>query len=87
MVQDGEHPEQPDLHGREVVQPVVEQPLLVQPVLPQAVDFVRLGRDLGLVGSVVFADGGTDALLRTADWPAPWRLDLEQVAALFRPPG
>jgi NAD(P)-dependent dehydrogenase (short-subunit alcohol dehydrogenase family) len=25
-------------------------------------------------GSVVFADGGTDALLRTDDWPAPWEL-------------
>lgn len=25
-----------------------------------------------LVGSIVFADGGTDALLRTNDWPAAW---------------
>ena len=25
-----------------------------------------------IVGSIVFADGGTDALLRTDDWPAPW---------------
>jgi NAD(P)-dependent dehydrogenase (short-subunit alcohol dehydrogenase family) len=29
-----------------------------------------------LVGSVVFADGGTDALLRTDDWPAAWEIDL-----------
>ena len=36
-----------------------------------------------LVGSVVFADGGTDALLRTDDWPSPWDLDLGSVAALF----
>ena len=36
-----------------------------------------------LVGSVVFADGGTDALLRTDEWPAPWNLDLANVAALF----
>lgn len=25
-------------------------------------------------GSVIFCDGGTDALLRTNDWPAPWEL-------------
>lgn len=29
-----------------------------------------------LVGSIVFADGGTDALLRADDWPAPWEIDL-----------
>ncbi|HEX4819560.1 MAG TPA: SDR family oxidoreductase [Acidimicrobiales bacterium] len=29
-----------------------------------------------LVGSIVFADGGTDALLRTNDWPAAWEVDL-----------
>lgn len=40
-----------------------------------------------LVGSVVFADGGTDALLRPDDWPAPWDLDLGSVAALFRSGG
>lgn len=50
------------------------------------IDFL-LGPDARLlVGSVVFADGGTDALLRTTDWPAPWRLDLDEVAALFQPP-
>lgn len=27
-------------------------------------------------GSVVFVDGGSDALLRGPDWPAPWDLDL-----------
>ncbi|HEV3227437.1 MAG TPA: SDR family oxidoreductase [Acidimicrobiales bacterium] len=36
-----------------------------------------------LCGSVVFADGGTDALLRPDDWPAPWDLDLGSVARLF----
>ena len=36
-----------------------------------------------LCGSIVFADGGTDALLRTNDWPQPWDLDLGSVAALF----
>lgn len=36
-----------------------------------------------LVGSIVFADGGTDALLRTHDWPAPWDLDLGEVAKRF----
>ena len=36
-----------------------------------------LGPDAGFFcGSVVFADGGTDALLRTDDWPAPWAVDL-----------
>ncbi|NUU23171.1 MAG: SDR family oxidoreductase [Streptomycetaceae bacterium] len=27
-------------------------------------------------GSVVFCDGGTDALLRAKDWPAVWELDM-----------
>jgi NAD(P)-dependent dehydrogenase (short-subunit alcohol dehydrogenase family) len=36
-----------------------------------------LGPDAGFFcGSVVFADGGTDALLRTDDWPAAWDLAL-----------
>jgi NAD(P)-dependent dehydrogenase (short-subunit alcohol dehydrogenase family) len=35
-----------------------------------------LGPEAGFFcGSVVFADGGTDALLRTKDWPAPWKID------------
>ena len=25
-------------------------------------------------GSLLFADGGTDALLRPDDWPTPWEL-------------
>jgi NAD(P)-dependent dehydrogenase (short-subunit alcohol dehydrogenase family) len=38
------------------------------------IDFL-LGPEAGFFcGSVVFADGGTDALLRTDDWPAPWEL-------------
>jgi NAD(P)-dependent dehydrogenase (short-subunit alcohol dehydrogenase family) len=36
-----------------------------------------------LCGSIVFADGGTDALLRTNDWPSPWELDLGAVARRF----
>jgi NAD(P)-dependent dehydrogenase (short-subunit alcohol dehydrogenase family) len=27
-------------------------------------------------GSVVFCDGGSDALLRTNDWPAPWGISV-----------
>ena len=27
-------------------------------------------------GSVVFCDGGSDALLRTRDWPAAWDISL-----------
>ena len=27
-------------------------------------------------GSVVFCDGGSDALLRTNDWPAPWDISV-----------
>jgi len=43
-----------------------------------------LGPDSSLLcGSLVFADGGTDALLRTDDWPAPWDLDLGAVAKTF----
>lgn len=35
-----------------------------------------LGPDGGYCcGSVLFVDGGTDALLRGDDWPAPWDLD------------
>jgi NAD(P)-dependent dehydrogenase (short-subunit alcohol dehydrogenase family) len=39
-----------------------------------------------LCGSIVFADGGTDALLRPDDWPAPWEPDPATLAALFSPP-
>ena len=36
-----------------------------------------LGPDASLLcGSIVFADGGTDALLRRDAWPAAWELDL-----------
>jgi len=27
-------------------------------------------------GSVIFCDGGSDALLRTQDWPAPWNISV-----------
>jgi len=43
-----------------------------------------LGPDAGYIcGSIIFVDGGTDALLRTDDWPAPWDLDLGDAATLF----
>ena len=35
--------------------PVVEQPLLVHPVLPEAVDFIRMGR--GRVGRDIHGGG------------------------------
>jgi len=36
-----------------------------------------LGPDAGFFcGSVVFCDGGSDALLRTRDWPAAWDISL-----------
>lgn len=42
-----------------------------------AVVDLLLGPDGGFFcGSVLFVDGGTDALLRTDDWPAAWDLDL-----------
>lgn len=47
------------------------------------VDFL-LSADAGFcVGSLVFADGGTDALLRADDWPAVWDLDVEALGAAF----
>jgi NAD(P)-dependent dehydrogenase (short-subunit alcohol dehydrogenase family) len=30
-------------------------------------------------GSVVFCDGGSDALLRTTDWPAAWGIDVRKL--------
>jgi NAD(P)-dependent dehydrogenase (short-subunit alcohol dehydrogenase family) len=40
-----------------------------------------IGPDGGFFcGSVLFIDGGSDALLRTADWPAPWDIDLGRAA-------
>lgn len=36
-----------------------------------------------LCGSVLYADGGTDAQLRQTDWPAPWEPTPEQLAAQF----
>ena len=47
------------------------------------VAFLLSGEASLLCGSIVFADGGTDALLRTNDWPAPWDLDLGAVARKF----
>jgi hypothetical protein len=43
-----------------------------------------LGPDAGFfVGSIVFNDGGTDALLRPDDWPQPWEPDAETLTRLF----
>jgi NAD(P)-dependent dehydrogenase (short-subunit alcohol dehydrogenase family) len=30
-------------------------------------------------GSVVFCDGGSDALLRTRDWPAAWAIPVREL--------
>jgi NAD(P)-dependent dehydrogenase (short-subunit alcohol dehydrogenase family) len=37
-----------------------------------------------LCGSVVFADGGTDALLRQQDWPAAWNPTPEDLTRHFQ---
>ena len=40
-----------------------------------------LGPDGGyFCGSVIVVDGGSDALLRTTDWPAAWDIDLRSAA-------
>ncbi|HJR19298.1 MAG TPA: SDR family oxidoreductase [Actinomycetota bacterium] len=45
-----------------------------------------LGPDASLFsGSVLFADGGTDAKIRADDWPAPWVVD-DPAAAWFGDP-
>jgi NAD(P)-dependent dehydrogenase (short-subunit alcohol dehydrogenase family) len=42
-----------------------------------------LGPDASLLsGSIVFADGGSDAKIRADDWPAPWIVD-DRAAAWF----
>jgi NAD(P)-dependent dehydrogenase (short-subunit alcohol dehydrogenase family) len=39
-----------------------------------------LGPDGGFFcGSVLFCDGGSDALLRTSDWPAPWDISVRDL--------
>jgi NAD(P)-dependent dehydrogenase (short-subunit alcohol dehydrogenase family) len=44
-----------------------------------------LGEDASLVcGAVLFADGGTDALLRGDDQPAPWEIDMRSAARALR---
>ena len=48
------------------------------------IDFL-LGDDASLLcGAVVFADGGTDALLRTDDLPSPWNIDVRAAARALR---
>lgn len=47
-----------------------------------------LGPDGGyFCGSVVLVDGGTEALLRPTDWPAPWEVDVGSDDNPFRPAG
>ena len=36
-------------------------------------------------GSVVFCDGGSDALLRTTDWPAAWDISVRHLGQQLRP--
>lgn len=56
-----------------------------QPDEIAAVARFLLSRDASFFcGSVVFVDGGTDALLRTEDWPAPW--SSEAARAFFDSP-
>jgi NAD(P)-dependent dehydrogenase (short-subunit alcohol dehydrogenase family) len=39
-----------------------------------------LGPDGGFFcGSILFCDGGSDALLRTSDWPAPWDISVRDL--------
>jgi NAD(P)-dependent dehydrogenase (short-subunit alcohol dehydrogenase family) len=35
-------------------------------------------------GSILLADGGSEALLRPDDWPAPWDLDMRDAASTLR---
>jgi len=40
------------------------------------VEFLLDGESSFFCGSVVFCDGGSDALLRTRDWPAAWDISV-----------
>lgn len=43
-----------------------------------------LGLDAGFfVGSIVLADGGSEALLRPDDWPRPWEIPLDDAAEVL----
>jgi NAD(P)-dependent dehydrogenase (short-subunit alcohol dehydrogenase family) len=57
-----------------------------RPGLPDEVAAIvsfLLGPDASLLaGSIVFADGGSDAKIRADDWPAPWVVD-DPAAAWF----
>jgi len=48
-----------------------------------AIDFLLGSDSTFCCGTVLLADGGTEALLRPDDWPVPWDLDLGAVADTF----
>ncbi len=50
------------------------------------IEFLLDERSALLCGSVLFADGGTDALLRGADWPAVWEPDAAELTTRLNLP-
>lgn len=48
------------------------------------IDFLLSDAASLLCGSIVFADGGTDALLRADDLPSPWDIDMRAAARALR---
>lgn len=50
------------------------------------IEFLLDARSSLLCGSVLFADGGTDALLRGADWPAVWEPDAAELTTRLNLP-
>lgn len=74
------------LTDKQLQDPVIAGPLSKFPVprgvkgrpdeVAAVIDFMLSPAAALLYGSVIFADGGTDAMLRTRDWPAPWHLEV-----------
>ncbi|WP_127784252.1 SDR family oxidoreductase [Rhodococcus sp. X156] len=50
------------------------------------IEFLLDERSSLLCGTVVFTDGGTDALIRGRDWPAPWQPSREELVAKLQLP-